>query len=60
MYVIEISKQINEINKEALEYNQKNKSDYDKRLQFLQKDIDRCEDYKNKIGQLEIDIKSDF
>ncbi len=36
------------------------KTEYDRRIKTIQKDIDRCEDYKTKIAELEINIKSKF
>jgi hypothetical protein len=38
--------------------NEKSKSEYEKRLRSIQKDIDKCDEYKDKIHDLEIKIKS--
>lgn len=38
--------------------NEKSKNEYEKRLRSIQKDIDKCDEYKDKIHDLEIKIKS--
>ena len=38
--------------------NEKLKTDYEKRVSKIQKEIDRCDEYKDKVHDLEIRIKS--
>jgi chromosome segregation ATPase len=43
---------------EIIQNSEQAKSDYDKRIKSIQKEIDRCDQYKDKINELELKIKS--
>ena len=45
---------------EILSSSEKLKTDYDKRIRSVQKEIDRCDEYKEKVHDLEIKLKSWF
>ncbi len=53
-----LNQQLSEKENELMLNNEKSKSEYEKRLRSIQKDIDKCDEYKNKINDLEIKIKS--
>ena len=43
---------------ELLEIQEKLKTDFEKRIKSIQNEIDRCDEYKNKITDLELENKS--
>ena len=43
---------------EMLSSSEKLKTDYDKRVRSIQKEIDRYDEYKNKVNDLELKLKS--
>jgi vacuolar-type H+-ATPase subunit C/Vma6 len=45
---------------EILSNSEKLKTDYDKRIKSVQKEIDRCDEYKDKVHDLELKLKSNF
>ena len=45
---------------DAITNNDRAKTEYEKRISRIQKEINLVEDYKSKITELEIKIKSNF
>ena len=43
---------------EILSSSEKLKTDYEKRIRSVQKEIDRCDEYKDKVHDLELKLKS--
>ena len=53
-------KQLHEKEMDAITNNDRAKTEYEKRISRIQKEINLVEDYKSKITELEIKIKSNF
>ena len=53
-----ILKQVHEKEMEILSNSEKLKTDYEKRIRSVQKEIDRCDEYKDKVHDLELKLKS--
>jgi len=43
---------------ELIQNNERLKGDYDKKLRTIQKEIDQCDDYRNRMNELELKLKS--
>lgn len=53
-----IFKSLHEKEIALLENHEKLKTDHERRLKSIQNEIDRCDEYKNKINDLDIDNRS--
>ena len=51
-------KQLHEKELEIVSNAERVKTDYDRRLKTIQKDIDRTDEFKSRIVELEIQVKS--
>lgn len=55
-----LKKQVHEKEIEILQNQERLKAEFEKRMKSIQSEIDRSDDYKNKVHDLGLQIRSEF